>query len=469
MKIYMIIVAVLTTMGVSAQRFIDDIYFTSKDAQQERVREKAKVKNGAREVIFVQEQLDSLSVDTLLTAQDTTAVLSTDTEALTLAEGTYVNGFEGSVEDMEYTQRIYRFHNPRIAVQLGDPGYTDIYFLDDDLWNVYIDPYNYAYVTPTWTNPYYWDYMYRPYAYGSWTWRWNPYASWGWNTYWGWNNHWGWDPFWGHTGCWNCYDPFWGYPHLGHHHHHHHHHPYPPHHHDVHANRYAYNVEGERRRNEGVRLNSQIDRKTAIMGGSAAGNRLSGTTVLAGERPTTNYRDGQGVNTRRVATSVSSSTTNRVGVSTSSRVQASNRVVSTQRRVATTARTGSSDVRRSTSSTSRDTHYTPSRQSSVSSSRMSHSTTSGGTTTSRGQVHTNTTTRSNRSAYAPSHSGSRSSSTSSSYRSSAPSRSSSSSYRSSGGSSRSSSSYSSSASSSSSSSRSSSYSGGGGRSGSGRR
>ncbi len=459
MKKYVLLATIMTVLNVSAQRFIDDIYFTPKDAQQEHVRLKGKVKNGAREVVFVDTIKSELKLPDTLTVQvDTATSVMTDSMVIDLAEGTYLNGFTGSEEDFEYTQRIYRFHNPRITVQVGDPAYNDIYFLDDDLWNVYIDPYNYAYVTPTWTNPYYWDYMYRPYAYGSWTWRWNPYASWGWNSYWGWNHHWGWDPYWGYAGCWNCYDPCWGYPYWGHHHHHHHH-PFPPsHHHGIHSDRYADNKEGQRRRENGVRVGTQIDRKTAIMGGSATGNRLNSTTVLAGERESHN-RVNVTTNTRRLA-GTATTTTTRHGMTTSSRAQAI-RPVSTQRRVSTMARTGSSDVRRTTTTTQRATTNTSVRRTGEGNSSSYTSGRGKSMTTSQGRVSTPTTS-SSRSSYAPSYSGSRSSS--SSYRSSSPSRSSSSSYRSSSSSYRSNSS-----SSSRSSGFSSSYSRSGSSSGGGRR
>lgn len=451
MKKYLLLGLILTAVNASAQRFIDDIYFTPKDAQQEQARPKGQVKNGAREVVFVNTAEELQLPDTLEGLNETTSAMTTDSAVVYVAEGSYPNGFEGTMEDFEYTQRIYRFHNPRIAIHISDPAYNDIYFLDDDLWNVYIDPYNYAYVTPTWTNPYYWDYMYRPYAYGSWAWRWNPYGAWGWNSCWGWHTHYGWDPYWGYTGYWDYYNPYWGYPHWGHHHHHHH--VYPSHGH--HTVRLAFNQEGERRREEGVRLGQQIDRRSAIMGGSAAGNRVSNNTVISSP---SNQRGSATSNTRRVTSGNASANTHRVGTSTSVRPSTSQRPVSTQRRVSTIAHTGSSEVRRTTA-TQHSGSNGPSRHSSATAAGRTTYTSGGNrsVTTSRGQVSTGSTT-SGRSSYSPQHSGSRSASGASSYRSSSPSRSSSSyrsgssstSYRSSSSSSRSSSSYSSSHSSSSS-------------------
>lgn len=84
-------------------------------------------------------------------------------------EGQYVNGFNGSESDYEYAERIRRFHNPRFLVHISDPAYSDIYFLNNYDWNVYTNGYE-AWVTPTWTNPYYFNYMYSPFSY---------YPSWG--------------------------------------------------------------------------------------------------------------------------------------------------------------------------------------------------------------------------------------------------------------------------------------------------
>ena len=72
-------------------------------------------------------------------------------------DGYYLNGFYGTQSDLEYAERIRKFHNPRFTVHISDPAYNDIYFLNSFDWNVYIDG-TYAFVTPTWTNPWYWDY-----------------------------------------------------------------------------------------------------------------------------------------------------------------------------------------------------------------------------------------------------------------------------------------------------------------------
>lgn len=126
-------------------------------------------------------------------------------------EGYYLNGFYGTQSDLEYAERIRKFHNPRFTIHITDPAYTDIYYLNSWDWNVYVDG-TYAYVTPTWTNPWYWDYMWSPYSYWGPSWRWHSY-------YWGWGY-----PYYGFG--WG-----WSYPHY---HYYHHYYPHyrpqrPPH------------------------------------------------------------------------------------------------------------------------------------------------------------------------------------------------------------------------------------------------
>lgn len=128
--------------------------------------------------------------------------------------GYYLNGFNGSQSDYQYAERIRKFHSPKFALHISDPEFTDIYFLNSNDWNIYIDN-NYAWVTPTWSNPWTMGYG-SPYSYLSLYSFWNSprYGYMG-----GWN-YW-WDPFWGYNSwgnpyySWGC-DPWWG----GHHHHH---------------------------------------------------------------------------------------------------------------------------------------------------------------------------------------------------------------------------------------------------------
>ncbi len=138
-------------------------------------------------------------------------------------------------ENLEYTRRIEKFHNPDIVVKSEDGdliyyydyandeladvnGYTspttiNIYVDNSDPWDMYWSPYYYSsawswarrwsYYNPWWTYNYTWGYG----PSFSWSWNWGPSWSWSWN--WGWSSpcwSWGWNPVWG-----------WNPPH--HHHH----------------------------------------------------------------------------------------------------------------------------------------------------------------------------------------------------------------------------------------------------------
>ncbi len=108
-------------------------------------------------------------------------------------QGYYHGGFSGSQNDFEYAERIRRFHNPKFTIHISDPGFNNLYFMNPFDWNIYIDN-NYAWVTPTWTNSMYWNYMYGP----SYSWGWN--RPWGWNSWYGpYGNPWGRPhyPYWG--------------------------------------------------------------------------------------------------------------------------------------------------------------------------------------------------------------------------------------------------------------------------------
>ena len=170
-------------------KIIDDIYVTPNDAQMvneikaaERAKERketeqsAVYRNGAREIVFIDQYGNKTTA-----VSDTVYIVDNEVyaDSDTKDEGYYINGFSGSQSDLEYAERIRRFHNPRYTITIADPGYNDIYFLDNNYWNVYVDG-MYATITPTWTNPYSWNYQWAPYSYSSWAWRHNwGYPSWG--------------------------------------------------------------------------------------------------------------------------------------------------------------------------------------------------------------------------------------------------------------------------------------------------
>ena len=168
----LIILSMLVTGFAGADSYIveDDIYYNpndknpvvekkEKEAQKE-LQEKAAVKktlmatsdNHFRDV----DEYNRRGESSDMTLEDIAANQKEDYVEYNVVDengddGYYLNGFNGSDSDYEYALRIRRFHNPKFVVSVSDPFYSDIYFLDNNDWNVYISD-NYAWVTPTWTN-----------------------------------------------------------------------------------------------------------------------------------------------------------------------------------------------------------------------------------------------------------------------------------------------------------------------------
>lgn len=132
------------------------------------------------------------------TSRDNTFSVQNDT--LYIAEkpygerGEWINGFDGSQADYEYAMRIIRFRSPAYAIPVSSPFYWDVvYSLPSWDWNIYEDGI-YAYVFPTYTNPWWWDWWwYWGISGPRWYWGWySPwyYGSWYWSGYWGpWHHH----------------------------------------------------------------------------------------------------------------------------------------------------------------------------------------------------------------------------------------------------------------------------------------
>lgn len=228
------------------------------------------------------------------TSRDNTFSMENDTlyieEKPYNERGEWVNGFEGSQSDYEYAMRIVRFRNPRYAIPVSSPLYWDVvYALPSWEWNVFDDGY-YAYVFPTSTNRFWWD------------WRFNYSLSWGWHSPWYYHNWYG-------PGYW-----YGSWPH--HHHHHHHWHPGHHHHHyPLHAGVGGYwgggnRIYGSSARNPGIHagryVNNYAGNKVASGSSSrrvtATGNRNSRDNYVGGTRQANN-RNGNAVrNSGRVVT-----------------------------------------------------------------------------------------------------------------------------------------------------------------------
>ncbi|MFT3738202.1 MAG: hypothetical protein QM786_05555 [Breznakibacter sp.] len=117
--------------------------------------------------------------------------------------GYWVNDFQGSDMDRDYAERLAKFHGPFNGIPYWSPLYNDLVYGYNPYWNVYVDG-NYAYVSPTWSNPYYFNYYTSP----GWS------FGFGWNYGWGYN-YWGYgyyDPWYNPWYGW--YSPYysWGYP-----------------------------------------------------------------------------------------------------------------------------------------------------------------------------------------------------------------------------------------------------------------
>lgn len=212
---------------VSWAQFIpeDDLYITKKD--ENAIVKAQKAKNNMKTQQQVVLNTNARDVDEYNRRTPIGSIITPDNDTIYLEEGKsyvfdnpeegYVNGFNGSSNDFEMAERIRRFHNPKFTIHISDPMYNDIYFLSGNDWNVYEDG-MYATITPTWTNPYYWNYMWSPSFYSGWSWRYDPWGwgypnfgfNFGWNSGWygpGWGNYYpgwgcGWYPGWGCGGGW---------------------------------------------------------------------------------------------------------------------------------------------------------------------------------------------------------------------------------------------------------------------------
>lgn len=152
--------------------------------------------------------------DTMWTANDTLRLTRVAND-----EG-WVNGFEGSDSDYEYAMRIIRFRNPRYAIPVSSPLYWDVVYggalWPSWDWNIYDDGL-YAYVFPTPSNWYYWDYrMSYPFGWSAWGNPWMHHHGVHWGHHWGgYYGHVWYDPW--YNPYFHDYCPGW---HVGHHHHH---------------------------------------------------------------------------------------------------------------------------------------------------------------------------------------------------------------------------------------------------------
>lgn len=448
-----ILLLALILNGLQAQQVDDDVYFTPSEAKKEKLVVKPKVqkkptyKNGAKEIIFIQTDNEKK----IISKGDTIYVLSELNDSLALGndtlqseeDGYYLNDFNGSESDFEYAERIRKFHNPRYTIHISDPQYTDIYFLNSSDWNVYTDG-SYAWITPTWTNPFWFDYQYRPFSYSSWNWRhnvWGPaslYSSWysPWHYGWG-NNYYGnyyggyydsW--YWGsgyyggyYGGYYDWYSPYYGggYPYWG-------------------GSHVTHQTSRNRNYNEATRrehyysgsTRQTISGGTARVGATGSDRIVTRNSVVSADRTvrvvngtnTPNVRSSSAIRSQTEPTLRNESTFRSTGTRTTSR---SSDIINTRPRTTevTSGNRRSESVTvatpRTSTATSRSTVISTPRSSSSPAVRSSSSSSSGST------YRSSSSGESSRSSYTPSSSSSSytpsssSSSSSSSSRSSSPS------------------------------------------------
>lgn len=197
---YLTAMLMFVSLSVVAQ---DDIYFTPQKKQKKEKKvpavqeEKENAKTEYRtydldDVVFngtgVEPAEDEVVNDTLYIDENETFA---DGQG-----GEWINGFKGSTDEYDYASRMMRWRSPRTAIIVGSPLYWDVLYGPASFdWNVYAVG-GWAYLTPTWSNPLYWDYRYDP----TWSWGWN----WGWHRPWYSWSYYGWGyPYYGWAGGWH--------------------------------------------------------------------------------------------------------------------------------------------------------------------------------------------------------------------------------------------------------------------------
>ncbi len=201
------LMAVLPTMATA--QTTDDLYYIPKKAKKEAIQQvntEAKTSVQGKTVVVRDAKGNYRDVDEYnrrynirnkrySSQNDTIYVDETDYNQ----RGEWVNGFDGTQDDYEYAMRLIRFRNPRYAVSISSPLYWDIIhgaFASWD-WNIYDDGL-YAYVFPTFSNRFWWNWRHSWGGYyGSY---WNApwyYGGWGYGYYGYWSHPYGWGSYYG--------------------------------------------------------------------------------------------------------------------------------------------------------------------------------------------------------------------------------------------------------------------------------
>ena len=178
---------VATTTAVNAQSYFDDdIYYDASKATKKTQPKKVTQTYTTPSTVIVAEYP---AADTY-TVRGTRSISVDDYNRRGIfASDSLTN--DTTASDFTYTRRIEQFYNPEIVSGSGDAELANIYYMEPEQVNVYINTpsaywgYDYFYPSYGWYDPY-WSWNYN--------WRWN--SPWYWNSwydpYWAWGPSWGW-------------------------------------------------------------------------------------------------------------------------------------------------------------------------------------------------------------------------------------------------------------------------------------
>lgn len=223
----------MSSAGVFAQGYYDDMYYTP-SAEKESVEEEVSLDSsndnyikesddreyGNGDIVAgrdVDEYNRRYAPDPVAEPVDTVASRVKSSKSYYSAEYDdegWVNGFNGSQSDYEYSTRIIRMSSPSLAIHVSSPLYWDVVYGSSSFdWNVYVDGI-YAYAFPTFSNPLWWDWRYSYPYYGFYNrWYYSYYSGFygGYPYYWGGWHHHHYYPYYGY----GCYPHYGYYPHYG--------------------------------------------------------------------------------------------------------------------------------------------------------------------------------------------------------------------------------------------------------------
>lgn len=203
-RIFTFLAGTLVAAGaVSAQSYFDDdIYFDASKASKPVQKATKKSNNKTAVVVYDYPSADNYTVNGTRTISvddyNRRGIFATD--SLTA---------DTTATDFAYTRRIEQFYNPQIVSGSGDEELANIYYMEPDQVNIYVNTpsaywgYDYFYPYNAWASPYWYNNYWRwnsAWYWGSW---YDPYWAWGWGPSWAYP---GWSPGWG---------PGWGYPGWG--------------------------------------------------------------------------------------------------------------------------------------------------------------------------------------------------------------------------------------------------------------